>query len=33
MKTQCNEMNINAKLALKDYKTRTMKNVWADTIA
>lgn len=31
--TQYNEMKIDAKLALKDYKTRTMKTVWADTVA
>jgi hypothetical protein len=32
-RTHCNEMKIDAKLALKDYKTRTMKIVRADTIA
>jgi len=26
-------MKIDAKLTLKDYKTRTMKTVWADSVA
>jgi len=26
-------MKIDAKLAMKDYKTRTMETVWADNVA